>query len=218
MDARRRSRQPLSKDAIVRTGLDLVEHAGLAGLTMRRVADELGVAPMSLYRYVTDREGLLLGMLDVVALEIGAVETSDPRDELAEIVRRLHDAFELRPWVVQLLVVDGLASAQIMPLMNQIFDCLFRAGFEPLRAVRAWQMLFQYLVGETMMTHNQGAEPSYAQRLFRAAARDGHPALATLRALEGRFEPEADFDANLALLLDALFGPGADGVQLVEGH
>lgn len=201
---RRRRQTPLSTRTIVRTSLALVEREGLAALTMRRVADELGVAPMALYRYVTDRQGLLLGMLDEVAQGIGPVAAAEPREELAEIMHRLHRTFTARPWVVQLLVVDGLASAHIMPLMNQVFDCLQRAGLEPLAAMRAWQLLFQYLVGETMMTHNRSPENSQGQLVFRAAVRAGFPALAPLMQFEGRHEEQADFDTNLNTLLGAL--------------
>lgn len=201
----RRARQtPLSAHVIVQASLELVAREGLGALTMRRVADELGVAPMSLYRYVTDREGLLLGMLDEVALGIPPVPHAAPREELAEIVRGLHEAFRDRPWVVQLLVVDGLASPHIMPLMNQVFDCLFRAGLEPLAAMRAWQLIFQYLVGETMMAHNLGPEPSHGQRVFCAAATPELPALERLMQFQGRREVEGDFEANLMTLLDAL--------------
>ncbi|WP_341728953.1 helix-turn-helix domain-containing protein [Brooklawnia sp.] len=195
-------RLPLTKDAIVDASLRVVESEGIASLSMRRVADELGVAPMSLYRHVGDRRDLLIAMLDVVALAIERPGSGEPRAELREILAGLHSAFQRHDWVVQLLTVDGLASVHIMPLMNQIFDALARSGLQPEAALKAWQLLFEYLIGESMMTHTRGT--TQAQEVFRATDPDELPALAPLKSFKGRRKVQDDFEANLDLLLDAL--------------
>ncbi len=60
----RPAKAPLSRDAIVRTGLEILDRDGLDALTMRRVAKELDTGPASLYVYVANRDDLMAAMLD----------------------------------------------------------------------------------------------------------------------------------------------------------
>ncbi|WP_169337882.1 TetR/AcrR family transcriptional regulator [Propionicicella superfundia] len=201
--ARRRwNRPPLSKDAIVSASLELVDAEGLGALTMRRVADELDVAPMSLYRHVKDRQALLVGMLDAVALAVRPVPRgSSPRGEIGEILRSLHDTFRTHPWVIGVLANDGLASEHIMPLIDQALGCLLRAGLPEKEAARGWGILFHHLVGETLFTHRTG--PTYAQTLIRSMDLTQMPSLARLAQSEPRPHSDAVED-SLDLLLDCV--------------
>lgn len=60
----RPAKAPLSRDLIVRTGLEILDRDGLDALTMRRVAKELDTGPASLYVYVANRDDLMAAMLD----------------------------------------------------------------------------------------------------------------------------------------------------------
>jgi len=203
---RRRARDPLTAQKIVTVALDIVEGEGLPALTMRRVADDLGVAPMSLYRHVGDRRGLLVAMLDVVALAMPPVPHSEPREEVVQILSRLHETFRAHSWVVSVLSGDGLASSHVMPLMDQLFDCFDRAGLDPLAAIRAWQVLFYYLAGESIFAHVGAVAQS--REVFRSVDPAELPAIGRLHDFAGRREEQADFAHNLACLVDLLL-PGS---------
>lgn len=76
----------LSRDAIARAALDLVDREGLEALSMRRVAAELHVDPMRLYRTVPNRDGMIR---DVVALLLSEMDTSEqPGESWDETMRR----------------------------------------------------------------------------------------------------------------------------------
>ena len=60
----------LNRDRIVAAAVKLADAQGFEALSMRALADELGTAPMSLYRHVANKEDLLDGMIDVVFGEI----------------------------------------------------------------------------------------------------------------------------------------------------
>jgi AcrR family transcriptional regulator len=64
----------LSREAIVRTALDLVDREGIEALSIRRVADMLSVGPTNLYTYCQDRDSIVLG---IVALLLSEVEPPD---------------------------------------------------------------------------------------------------------------------------------------------
>jgi AcrR family transcriptional regulator len=82
------ARTPLSRDAIVTAAMAVLARDGAAGVTMRRVADELGTGPASLYAHVTDKEELENLVFDRIAGET-PVPTPDParwREQLKELL------------------------------------------------------------------------------------------------------------------------------------
>src|SRR5271169_7023157 len=62
----RRRRDPISRDAIVAAAIRLLDREGLAALSMRRLADELGAGAASLYWHVGSKDGLLDLVLDEI--------------------------------------------------------------------------------------------------------------------------------------------------------
>ncbi|UQX02721.1 TetR/AcrR family transcriptional regulator C-terminal domain-containing protein [Streptomyces sp. RerS4] len=59
-------RAPLNRDRVLRAAVVLADAEGIESLSMRRLAQELGVVPMALYKHVANKEQLLDGMVDVV--------------------------------------------------------------------------------------------------------------------------------------------------------
>lgn len=90
------SRQPLTQELVVETAIAVLDAEGLEAVTMRRVAQELGTGPASLYAHVSDKQELRELMLDRVAAEIRLPAPPDParwREQLKEIameVRRVY--------------------------------------------------------------------------------------------------------------------------------
>jgi AcrR family transcriptional regulator len=170
-----RTRRPaLTRSRIVATAIAVARAEGIAAASMRRIAEELGSATMSLYRHVADRERLLVAMLDDVAGAITAPEpVPDPRSELTAVLTAVHDAFRRDPWVVEVLVVDGLASPLILPLVERIFIALERAGLAGRELAEAYALLFHFLYGETIATHHD--RPGLVQPPDGARRRTGVP-------------------------------------------
>jgi AcrR family transcriptional regulator len=63
-------RAPLSRDRVLRAAVAFADESGIESLSMRKLAHELGVVPMALYKHVASKEELLDGMVDVVIAEI----------------------------------------------------------------------------------------------------------------------------------------------------
>jgi TetR/AcrR family transcriptional regulator, tetracycline repressor protein len=87
--ARRRRREPITREAIVDAALQLLDREGLDELSMRRLAEELDTGAASLYHHVGSKDGLLDLVLDRV---IGELEVPDPdperwQEQLKEIAR-----------------------------------------------------------------------------------------------------------------------------------
>jgi TetR/AcrR family transcriptional regulator, tetracycline repressor protein len=101
---RRSKRRPLDRDRVVRAALELLDEVGLEGLSMRRLADRLGVQAASVYWHVRDKEELLDLVFDRV---IGEIEVPEPnpsrwREQLAEVAhktRRVTNSHRDIAWV-----------------------------------------------------------------------------------------------------------------------
>ena len=63
-------RTPLSRERVLRAAVALADGAGIESLSMRNLANDLGVVPMALYKHVANKDELLDGMIDVVVGEI----------------------------------------------------------------------------------------------------------------------------------------------------
>src|SRR5215210_1141474 len=61
---------PLNRERVLRAAVALADDAGIAALSMRSLAQELGVVPMALYKHVANKEELLDGMVEVIVGEI----------------------------------------------------------------------------------------------------------------------------------------------------
>jgi len=64
-------RTPLRRERVLRAAVDLADTGGIASLSMRRLAQELGVEAMSLYRHVRNKVDIVDGMVDLVFVEVG---------------------------------------------------------------------------------------------------------------------------------------------------
>ena len=65
-----KKRVPLTKERVLRTAITVADERGVEGLSMRKLATELGVEAMSLYHHVANKHALLDGMIDIVFSEI----------------------------------------------------------------------------------------------------------------------------------------------------
>ncbi|GAA0422289.1 GntR family transcriptional regulator [Actinoplanes capillaceus] len=91
----------LSRDRIVAAAIALADRDGMAELSMRRIAAELDVATMSLYRHVPGRDELIVAMIDgaLGELRVPARHTGDWRADLASCARAVWQIFQRHPWL-----------------------------------------------------------------------------------------------------------------------
>src|SRR5256714_8833120 len=84
-------RTPLSRERVLRAAVKVADDGGIDGLTMRRLAEELGAEAMSLYYHVANKEAVLDGIVDVILGEIMAaadeVEAACPDADWQAVLR-----------------------------------------------------------------------------------------------------------------------------------
>jgi AcrR family transcriptional regulator len=101
---RRGRKKGLTLTRVVDAAIALADAEGLEAVSMRRVAQELGVVPMTLYTYVPDKAALLDLMLDALYLRMPRVERAGApwRERLAEVAEENRALFERHPWAAGL--------------------------------------------------------------------------------------------------------------------
>ncbi|MFF7252697.1 TetR/AcrR family transcriptional regulator [Streptomyces microflavus] len=139
----------LDPDVMVATARRIVEEEGVAALSMRRVAKELGSTPMALYHYVQDKDELLMLTLSGTAAAFPRPELpEDPRERLVAVAVHMHDIIGQIPWVLDILALGELTDRNALWMVEEIIDCALACGLSPARSVRAYRTIWSYVYGD----------------------------------------------------------------------
>jgi AcrR family transcriptional regulator len=145
--------QALTLERIVAAAMGVADAEGLAAVSMRRVAAELGVATMSLYRHVSDKDALLMQMLDAVFARSPLPEELPDgwRDRLALAARLWWQTSRRHPWLVPAMsVTRPQAVPSAMPFTELILATLHAEGLDLATALTACLALFNYVRGTAL--------------------------------------------------------------------
>jgi AcrR family transcriptional regulator len=105
----------LTVEGIVEAALRVADAEGIAAMSMRRVADELGAGAMTLYRYVPGKAELLDVMLDTVYGELPKrVVPGDWRAKLDEVARENRELYLKHPWMLHVAVSRPPLGPEVM--------------------------------------------------------------------------------------------------------
>jgi AcrR family transcriptional regulator len=142
-------RAPLTRERIIVAALDLIGHEGLAACNMRRLAADLGVAPMSIYYHVPSKSDLLEAVADRALADM-----QWPAEDLSWEDSVRVGAFEARriarryPELLQSLFDPTRPSVQ--RLAQRSVEMCRRAGFSEHDAWTALRTVVQYTTGAVM--------------------------------------------------------------------
>ena len=145
----RRPRGSLSREEIIQAGLALLEEQGSGALSMRRLADRLGVAPNTLYTYVRDKADLIDGLIDQVyaGLDLDPDRTGDWAQQLATLSQAIRAHLLAHPAVVPFALQQPGLGPHALRLGESIYDVLRLAGFSDEAVVGTVYALMTYILG-----------------------------------------------------------------------
>ena len=202
---------PLSRERILRAALDLADKEGIESLSMRKLAQELGVQAMSLYNYVTNKDDLLDGIVDIT---IGEIEvptlTTDWKTAMRRRANSAHKVLLRHPWSTLEIVSRVNVGLANMRYVDATLGCLREAGFSFEMADRAWNTIDSHIYGFTL----QELKFPFAPTEYSQAAKDGfalipvheYPYLnqLTRHVIEGKYNGIHDFEFGLEIILNGL--------------
>jgi TetR/AcrR family transcriptional regulator, tetracycline repressor protein len=142
------TRVVLSADLIFSSALRLVDDEGLEALTMRHLAETIGVATMSLYSHVATKEDVLRGVLNLVTGEFNLPSPDmAPWDALRMINREFRQTATRHPNLVPLIMQAPPAGTEALRTLEAALDALRRAGMDPARTAPAYRLMASFAIG-----------------------------------------------------------------------
>jgi AcrR family transcriptional regulator len=147
-DDDREERPRLSRERVLRGAVAVADAGGLDSLTIRSLAQSLGVKPMSVYYYVANKDDILDCIVDLVFSEI---ELPTPGgDWRTEIHRRAHSArrvLRAHPWAIGLMESRTSPGPATLRHHDAVIATLRAAGFSPELTAHAYALLDSYTYG-----------------------------------------------------------------------
>ncbi|GMQ97803.1 MAG: TetR/AcrR family transcriptional regulator C-terminal domain-containing protein [Acidimicrobiia bacterium] len=130
-------RIPLNRERVLRAAIVVADEGGIEALTMRKLADEVGVEAMSLYYHVANKEAVLDGVVDAIVVEIeesmgGFTPPDDPADWQEAVRERIlaaRNVMLLHPWVPAVLETRTKVSPTMVLYFNSLLGLLREGGF-----------------------------------------------------------------------------------------
>jgi AcrR family transcriptional regulator len=128
IDVEAHPREPLSREKVLRAAVALADEGGVESLSMRKLAQELGVVPMAIYKHVANKDELLDGMLDVVVEEIDPPASDlDWKTAVRERILSARRALLRHPWASLVMESRTEATPTVLAYMDSMIG-MFRAG------------------------------------------------------------------------------------------
>jgi AcrR family transcriptional regulator len=144
---------PLSRDAVLDRALDVINREGVERLTLRRLAEALGVSPMAIYRHVANKADLLDGVLDLLMREanVTAHDEADWLDWLCETFLRMRVTLLAQRGALALIMSRASLGPQALGVMEEVLAKLAGRGIAPREAARVFHHLMIYTLGSVAM-------------------------------------------------------------------
>jgi len=206
--SRRGPRQQLDRERIVAAALVVVDAEGVQALSLRRLANDLGVTPMSLYWHVADKAELLELVGHAVLAEIEIPErTGGWKEQLRDVHRAMFASFLRHRNTTEILIGRARFGAGGLAAFERILAILLEAGFTSETAFDAYQSLYLFTLG-FMATASRSPE-------FIAVQRDGaaymaslpietFPSIRAVTPVIGRRTLEDQFEVGLDVVIEGV--------------
>jgi AcrR family transcriptional regulator len=209
----------LSKDLVLSRAVQLADEIGVGGLTIRRLAQELDVVPMALYKHVSSKEELLQGMVDTIIREISPIDSELPWREAA--TARIHAArrsLQRHSWARAVIETRTTKTEAVLDYLESFTAIFLAAGFSADLTHHALHAIGGRMWGFTQELFDESAQPPSAltpeeQEAMVGAMARRYPSILRVATASPHDETtvvsrgcddEFEFDFALDLIFDSL--------------
>jgi AcrR family transcriptional regulator len=207
------TKSPLTRQRVFEGAVALADRIGIDGFTIRKLAAELDVKPMTIYHHVPHKEAIIDGMVDLVFAEI----EPPPPDEhwksaIARRARSARAALARHPWATPLVDSRTNPGPETLGHFDAVLGCFRTAGFSVEMAAHAYALVDAFVYGFALQEANLPATdgedvPEMASAVATQFAAGQYPHLAEFtveHVLKPDYDFTAEFDYGLDLILDGL--------------
>jgi AcrR family transcriptional regulator len=207
------SRMPLSRQRALSSAVALADAEGLASLSMRKLAQEVGVEAMSLYHHVANKEDILDGMVDLVFAEIelpsDGTEWKTAMRQRAESARA---ALTRHPWAISIMDSRSSPGPATLRHHDAVIGSCRNAGFSVQMAAHAFSLIDSYIYGFVLQEVNLPFDDStdledVVESMMLPFSAEDYPHLVELTTeyvLQPGYSYGNEFEYGLGLILDSL--------------
>jgi AcrR family transcriptional regulator len=201
-------RARLSREQVARAALELCDVHGLGALSMRRLAEHLGVGTMTLYGYFRSKDELLDALVDAAVADREPVELCGSwQEQLRQLMHATRRGLSRHPSLVKVRAERPVLRPEALRFAEAGISILRGAGFGRQEAARSFRLLFTYVFGYVSFSPDEAAED--ARRQSRAAVGilppDEFPAVHdTAEELAEAMAGQETFDFGLDRIIDGL--------------
>jgi AcrR family transcriptional regulator len=205
-------RAQLTRERVVSAAIELADREGIESLSMRKLAQALGVEAMSLYTHVRNKDDLLNGLADAVVGQIPlSVDGRDWKASLRHMVLAARAVMVRHPWAPRAVEAQTAPGPGVLRYIDTLLGVLREGGFSVDQAHHALHILGSRGLGfsQDLFDDSGELEPEAADVLARQLGAS-HPyvvemALAvTHTGTLGRCDDDTEFEFVLDFLLDGL--------------
>ncbi len=205
------ARKPLSREFVLATAVGMADREGIERLSMRRLASELGVVPMALYKHVANKEALLGAMADAVIEEIEPAAAGPWKDAVRARVMSARRVMLAHPWAAAVIASRGGPSPIALTHMDSVAATFLAGGVSPHLTHQAMHALGSRLWGFNLEVF--GSAPPDDPAVTAAALGEAFPHVLRV-ALAAQHDPagivgqgcddQFEFEFGVDVLLDGI--------------
>jgi AcrR family transcriptional regulator len=205
-------RAPWTRAQLVLAAMELADQGGIDSLSMRRLSQHLGGAPMSLYNHVSNKEDLLDAMIDSLFGEIDLPAGQPWKTTMRQRAISIRTVMTRHPWAIGLMESRRTPGPETLRHHDAVIGCLRDAGFSVQLAAHAFATLDSYIYGfvlqERGLSFGTPEETSDLAKAFllQFPTKD-YPHLAELtveHVLQPGYDYGDEYKFGLDLILDGL--------------
>lgn len=207
-----KGRPTLSRAKVLSEAVALADSEGLDALTMRALAERLGVVPMALYKHVGDKEDLIDSMVDAVIEEFPAAPAELPwREAVAAMLTGARGVVIAHPWARRALETRIERTPTVLAHMERVSQCFLSGGFTADQTHHVMHLLGPRIWGfspELFVPAPNAEPPRKRKRPVEPPNPADYPAIMSIAADAQSRRPGAgcDEDFEFAFAVDVLLG------------
>jgi AcrR family transcriptional regulator len=206
-----RTRKPVSRAVVLKAAMRLADRQGVASLSMRKIAQAVGVEAMSLYNHVANKDDVLDALIDVVVgeFELPAID-GEWKVAIGRSALSAHQVLCKHSWAASMMLSRVRVGPASMAWSEANIGCLHAAGFDYPLADHAWNAIDNHIYGFTLQCINSPVKPEdfadAARQYLPMIPADTYPHLNAMATLIANREHSGinDFEFGLNLILDGL--------------
>jgi AcrR family transcriptional regulator len=220
MPARDSATRPrLSRERVLEGAVAVADAGGIASLTIRSLAAELGVKPMAVYHHVANKEEILDGIVDIVFSEIELPTIGGEwHSEMRRRAASARESMRRHPWAIALVETRTTPGFATLRHHDAVIGTLRAGGFSVEMTAHAFALIDAFVYGfalseATLPFNGPDTVPEVAEQMMAQFSPDDYPHLVEFsveHVMKPGYDYSEEFEFGLSVILDGLAKSAAD--------